>query len=67
MDICRFLSFGKYKGHNLKDVVQSDPDYIFWMIENVAMFKNKFEKTVDDIWDDIICEEVEARDNFENL
>lgn len=28
------LSFGKYKGHQLEDVIEDDPNYIKWLINN---------------------------------
>ncbi len=28
------LSFGKYKGYQIEDVIEDDPKYISWLIEN---------------------------------
>jgi hypothetical protein len=61
------LSFGKYKGQVLENVIKSDPDYIFWLLENVATFRDTMRDTVDKLWDDLAAEEYEVHSNFENL
>lgn len=34
LDLDSILSFGKYKGYQLEDVIEDDPNYIKWLIEN---------------------------------
>lgn len=51
------LTFGKYKGRDLKDVMQSDPDYVFWMIENTATLRNSIKDFVDN-WDGVVPEDL---------
>ena len=29
-----FIDFGKYKGCDLDDILQEDPEYIIWLYEN---------------------------------
>jgi hypothetical protein len=33
------LSFGKYEGQTIKDVIRVDPDYILWCIDNIEWFE----------------------------
>lgn len=28
------LPFGKYRGYQLEDVIQDDPNYISWLVDN---------------------------------
>lgn len=35
------LSFGKYKGKTIRDVLIENPSYIIWASENVSWFKVK--------------------------
>ncbi len=32
------FTFGKFKGDELQDVIESDPEYISWVMENVPDF-----------------------------
>lgn len=32
------LSFGKYKGKTVEEVLEEDPHYLKWAMENVASF-----------------------------
>lgn len=32
------FSFGKYKGTHLKDVIDTDPQYVEWCLDNVDWF-----------------------------
>ena len=63
----RILSFGKYKGQVLENVIKIDPNYIFWLLENITIFRDNMKNAVDDLWDDLITEEYEARSNFNDL
>ena len=33
------LSFGKYKGTELRDVIRDDVEYVFWCIDELSWFK----------------------------
>jgi uncharacterized protein (DUF3820 family) len=33
------LAFGKYKGRTVEDVLQCDPAYLLWAMENVDQFE----------------------------
>jgi hypothetical protein len=32
------LPFGKHKGEILEDVIDDDPEYVDWMVENISSF-----------------------------
>jgi hypothetical protein len=32
------LGFGKYKGRTVEDVLEEDPHYLLWALENVEQF-----------------------------
>lgn len=36
LDIKDKFPFGKYKGETVKEVIKSDPQYIYWIAENLA-------------------------------
>ena len=61
------LSFGKYKGQALEEVIKTDLNYIFWLLENIATFRDSMQDVVDNLWDDLITEEYKARYNFNDL
>ena len=42
------LSFGKYKGKTVEEVLEDDPTYLRWCLENVPSF------VVDDVLHDAI-------------
>lgn len=33
------LSFGKYQGCSIAKVMLTDPDYIYWCLENISWFE----------------------------
>lgn len=33
-----FLDFGKYKGMTIKEVIDDDPEYLVWCLDNVNFF-----------------------------
>ena len=33
------LKFGKYKGEYVQDVIEKDPDYLLWCLDNIDWFK----------------------------
>lgn len=33
------LKFGKHKGHNIQHVMQEDPQWLYWAIDNVEGFQ----------------------------
>ena len=37
--MARILTFGKYKGLKVTDVIDSNPEYIKWAFKNVPYFK----------------------------
>ena len=32
------MSFGKYRGQVLEDIIKKDPNYVIWAIENTSFF-----------------------------
>lgn len=32
------LQFGKYKGEQVQDIIEKDPDYIRWCLDNIDWF-----------------------------
>ncbi len=38
IDLDKELSFGKYFGRKVKDIIKEDPEYIKWMISNRKSF-----------------------------
>ncbi len=32
------LPFGKHQGEKLQDVIDNDPEYVDWMVKNIATF-----------------------------
>ncbi len=49
------LAFGKYKGQPVEDVLNDDPGYLLWLLENVESF------TVDKALEDDILRAVRRR------
>jgi len=41
------LTFGKYKGSLLKDVIKRDPVYVEWCLSNISWFKITYSCKVD--------------------
>lgn len=38
------LTFGKYKGQRVSDILERDPDYIAWCTENISWFRFRPQK-----------------------
>lgn len=38
-DLDSLLKFGKYKGKVLEDVLNDDPEYLAWCLENIEWFE----------------------------
>lgn len=38
-DLDTKLRFGKYKGYTVEDVLEKDPEYLLWLLENVEHFE----------------------------
>lgn len=34
MTLENIFKFGKYKGHQVEDVIEDDPEYVRWLCEN---------------------------------
>jgi len=32
------IPFGKYKGYTIEDIIKSDPQYLYWVTENINWF-----------------------------
>lgn len=45
-DLDSALDFGKYKGRTVEDVLDEDPAYLLWALENVERFET--DKAVQD-------------------
>lgn len=42
------FKFGKHKGHQLEDVIEDDPDYIRWCVENdIVDFDNEAQELIE--------------------
>lgn len=40
--------FGKHKGHQLEDVIEDDPDYVRWCVENdIVDFDNEAQELIE--------------------
>lgn len=48
------LTFGKYKGEKIDDVVSKSPSYIYWAASNIAWFKEELKKTRPDIYEALL-------------
>lgn len=38
-DLCKSITFGKYRGYTWKYVMENDPDYIQWAEDNVEFIE----------------------------
>jgi hypothetical protein len=38
-DLDTILGFGKYKGYTVEQILEQDPSYLFWLLENVERFE----------------------------
>lgn len=47
-DLDDVMDFGKYKGKSVEDVLEEDPSYLLWLLENSERFE------VDDALQDAI-------------
>ncbi|MGS4345089.1 hypothetical protein ACKUSY_05655 [Myroides odoratus] len=66
------LNFGKYKNSSLRWVVNNDPDYLIWAIENVDEFYYYIGYLSDDLFDesyefDELCSKHKIVFNFEKI
>jgi len=46
------LTWGKYKGKNHQWVIDNDPQYLVWLIENIKNFTFRFRQDFEDYWVD---------------
>lgn len=53
------LPFGKYRGRTVRDIMNNDPQYLWWVIENMIDFR-----IADELHDEIERDALELNETF---
>jgi hypothetical protein len=57
------FTFGKYKGQLVAEILQNDPEYIQWCVDNIHWFRFKYEPVITEVGlilekDDVVSDSV---------
>jgi hypothetical protein len=57
----RSMPFGKYRGYSMKSIIDQDPGYVYWAMENIGGFS--LASDAHDYYQDKILSKLELHEN----